>query len=131
MKTKWLERSLLTGGYLMLVTSQAEYKRALKELKCDANDRFVSEGAYASTHTLRNEDGATACIVGIDMERAKTYHPVDVAALLVHEAVHVWQTNERDAGTMGCFGTEGEAYAIQCISATLMHEYAKRLDTKI
>jgi len=129
MKTKWLDRSLLTGGHLMLVTSQAEYKLALKELKCDVDDRFVTEGAYASTHTLRNEDGSTACIVGIDVERAKDYNPIDVAALLVHEAVHVWQTTENDAGNMGCFGTEGEAYAIQCISAKLMHEYAKRLDT--
>lgn len=128
MKTKWLDRSLLMGGYLTLVTSQTEYKRALKDLECDANDRFVTEGAYASTHCLRNTDGSIAHIVAVDKERAKDYTGVDIAALLVHEAVHVWQNTEVDAGEMGCFGKEGEAYAVQCISLTLMREYAKRLD---
>ena len=131
MKTKWLDRSLLMGGHLALVTNQAEYKRALKELNCEADDRFVTEGSYASTHCLRNTDGSIAHIVGIDKERAKDYGSIDVAALLVHEAVHVWQNTESEAGPMGCFGTEGEAYAIQCISLTLMREYAKRLDTQI
>lgn len=131
MKTKWLDRSLMRGGCLTLVTTQAEYKRALKDMNLTADDRFVTEGSYATTHTLDSASGELAFIVGVDMARMKDFDSITLAALLVHEAVHVWQGTERAAGTMGCFGSEGEAYAIQNISAELMRECAKRLDTEI
>ena len=131
MKTKWLDRSLMRGGYLTLVTTQAEYKRALKDMNVEASDRFVTEGSYATTHTLNNENSELAFIVGVDLDRMKDFDSITLAALLVHEAVHVWQSTEREAGTMGCFGPEGEAYAVQNISAELMRECAKRLDTEI
>lgn len=131
MKTKWLDRSLMRGGYLTLVTTQAGYKRALKEMNVEASDRFVSEGSYATTHTLNSSTGDLAFIIGVDLERMKNFDSIALAALLVHEAVHVWQNTEREAGDMGCFGPEGEAYAIQNISSELMRECAKRLDVKI
>ena len=131
MKTKWLDRSLMRGGYLTLVTTQAEYKRALKDMNVEASDRFVTEGSYATTHTLNNNKGELAFIVGVDLERMKDFDSITLAALLVHEAVHVGQSTEREAGIMGCFGPEGEAYAVQNISAELMRECAKRLDTEI
>ena len=130
MKTKWLDRSLLRGGYLALVTTQAEYKRVLKDMNVDVTDRFVTEGSYATTHTLDSADGDLAFIVGVDLDRMKDFDSITLAALLVHEAVHVWQGTERGAGAMGCFGPEGEAYAIQNISAELMHACAKRLTPK-
>ena len=125
---KWLERSLLQGGYLALVTSQKEYERALKDLKLeDHTTPYVRQGVQACTHSFTNVQGSIACIVAIDMEDAATRDPVDVAALLVHEAVHVWQATESGAGKLGCFGDEGEAYAIQNISAQLMYAYKERL----
>jgi hypothetical protein len=39
----------------------------------------------------------------------------------------VWQQNESAAGKLGCFGTEGEAYAIQNISTRLMSAYVDKL----
>jgi len=130
MKTTWLDRSLMRGGYLTLVTTQAEYKHALKDMNVEASDRFVTPGSYATTHTLNNDKGELAFIVGVDLERMKDFDSIALAALLVHEAVHVWQGTEREAGVMGCFGPEGEAYAVQNISSELMHACAKRLTLK-
>lgn len=124
----WLERGLFTGGYLAFVTSQEEFDQALKDNNItDYKEDFVPNGWPACTHSFDNVNGSVACIVALDMERAAQEDPIDVAALLVHEAVHVWQTNETAAGKMGCFGHEGEAYAIQNISTRLMHSYTKKL----
>lgn len=127
-KVRWLERSLLTGAYLTLVTSQEEFDQALRDLDIAVEGHpFVNPGSHATTHTYTSVKGSLASIVGLSMESAAKVDPIDVAALLVHEAVHVWQNLESGAGQMGCFGTEGEAYAIQNISAQLMDAYAKKL----
>ena len=127
-KVKWLERSLITGGHLALVTTQKEYEAALKDLKLESNgSSFCPTGFQACTHTFTNVNGSIACIVGFDMNDAVGRDPMDVAALLVHEAVHVWQEVEAASGKMGCFGTEGEAYFIQSISAQLMYAYKEKL----
>lgn len=54
-------------------------------------------------------------------------NPVEVAGLLVHEAVHAWQEwcefyGEREPGR------EQEAYAIQGLSQELMAEFARRME---
>ena len=127
-KVNWLNRSLLVGPYLTLVTSQNEFDQALRDLDLPVEgDPFINPGAHATTHTYTMVKGSLASIVGLSMESAAKVDPIDVAALLVHEAVHVWQNLEDSAGKMGCFGTEGEAYAIQNISAQLMDAYAKKL----
>ena len=124
----WCERGMFQGGYLAFVTSQEEFQQALKDIEvADYGDQFVPNGWPACTHSFENVNGSVACIVGFDMEKAAKQDPIDVAALLVHEAVHVWQTNENAAGKPGCFGTEGEAYAIQNISTRLMSAYADKL----
>lgn len=127
-KSVWCDRGLFQGGYLALVTSQEEFNQALADIKMVGyGDAYVPNGWPACTHTFENVDGSIACIVGLNMEHAAKQDPIDVAALLVHEAVHVFQQNEAAAGKMGCFGTEGEAYAIQNISTRLMSAYADKL----
>ena len=126
-KDLWLERGLFVGGYLAFVTSQEEFVEALKDIECaDYTDAFVPNGWPACTHSFDNVKGSVACIVGFDMARAAEQDPIDVAALLVHEAVHVWQTNEKATGKLGCFGDEGEAYSIQNISTRLMTAYVEK-----
>ena len=127
-KANWLDRGLFQGGYLALVTSQAEFEKVLADIKmAEYEDAFVPNGWPACTHTFANVDGSIACIVGLDLAHCAEQDPIDVAALLVHEAVHVWQQNESAAGKLGCFGTEGEAYAIQNISTRLMSAYVDKL----
>ena len=53
-------------------------------------------------------------------------HPVEVAGLLVHEAVHIWQQYADRIGEDEP-GREQEAYAIQAISHELMAEFARRM----
>lgn len=127
-KDLWLQRTLLTGGYLAFVTSQEEFERALKEIECtDCDEPFLPKGWPACTHHFDNVNGSVANIVAFSMEAAAKEDPIDVAALLVHEAVHVWQNTEKGAGKLGCFGEEGEAYAIQNISTRLMSAYVEKL----
>ena len=127
-KDLWLERGMFVGGCLAFVTSQEEFIEALRAIECtDYTDAFVPNGWPACTHSFDNVKGSVACIVGFDMAKAAEQDPIDVAALLVHEAVHVWQTNEKAAGKLGCFGDEGEAYSVQNISTRLMTAYAEKL----
>lgn len=123
----WLNRTLMWGPHLALVTSQAEYKKALKDLNLTDTDLFVPNDWNACTHTFKTEQGNVACIVGINMAHAANMEPIDVAALLVHEAVHVWQYTEKSAGGTHPFGDEGEAYGIQNISAVLMRAFTEKL----
>ena len=127
-KDLWLNRNLLTGGYLAFVTTQQEFDQALKDIDLpNHKDDYLPKGWPACTHHFENVNGSVACIVAFSMEHAAKEDPIDVAALLVHEAVHVWQNTESHAGKLGCFGDEGEAYSIQNISTRLMTAYAEKL----
>lgn len=127
-KNLWLSRNLLQGGYIGFVTSQAEFEQALKDIECtDCHEPFLPKGWPACTHHFDNVNGSIANIVAFDLAHAAKEDPIDVAALLVHEAVHVWQHNESKAGKLGCFGDEGEAYAIQNISTRLMTAYVEKI----
>jgi hypothetical protein len=64
------------------------------------------------------------CIVGLGSVEGRS--PIEIAGLLVHEAVHVWQVYADRIGEKNP-GIEQEAYAIQCIAQELMAEYARRL----
>ena len=123
----WLDRKLLLGGYVAFVTSQTEFEQALVDIKVTDKPDYVPNGWPACTHSFELSSGELACIVALDLEKAAQEDPIAVAALLVHEAVHVWQQNESKAGKLGCFGDEGEAYAIQNISTNLMVEYSRRV----
>lgn len=53
--------------------------------------------------------------------------PVEVAGLLIHEAVHIWQEWCEYYGEVAP-GREQEAYAVQAIAQELMAEFARRVN---
>lgn len=126
----WLERCLLTGPFLTLCTTPAAYRRACKHLGVAKRDRpqFLLHPRYgAAVHFFESctsvHDTAIVCI-----QADSKYSLAQIHALLVHEAVHVWQHARRGYNETAP-GEEVEAYGIQAISQALMEEFARQ--TKI
>lgn len=128
MKPAWLDRRIARPGpYLTLCLSDAEFYAALQDI--GHQDRFPSVNKFsdATMHTLENQDGVTVCIVCL--RDCLGRNPIEVAGLLVHEAVHVWQAYCIDIGEHEP-GKEQEAYGIQAIAQELMAEFARRVDSQ-
>jgi hypothetical protein len=126
-KVKWLDRNIAWHGpYLTLCTSEEEYFSALACLGVRPIDEWVrNDLADATVHYCTNaNDKEEAVVVCIRVNPSQS--PIQVAGLLVHEAVHVWQRYCQRIGEQSP-GLEQEAYAIQAISQTLMEEYALRI----
>ena len=96
-----------------------DYIEAPKE----GRPRWMNIGANATTHTV-DHDGKTLCIVCI-AKPPKHVTNIQVASLLVHEAVHVWQRNMEDIGETNP-SKEFEAYSIQMIAQNLMEAYVEQ-----
>lgn len=124
MKTKWLDRRVAAPGpFLCLVLSQAECDAAMKACRQPTTPYLSTPRADATTHLLCNDKGEPVAIVALgDMSK---HSSIEIAGLLVHEAVHVWQEHCANIGERRC-GSEQEAYGIQGIAQTLMEEYARR-----
>ena len=129
MKINWLNRVIAPlAPHLCLCLSDAEYQAALKDIEAPFTAAWISDQAHATVHVFENDDGASiACIVC--MGDNGDAEPVDIATILVHEAVHIWQIWCRHYGEDNP-GDEQEAYAIQLIANELMSEYARRLQGK-
>lgn len=125
-KPQWLDRRIAAPGpYLMLCLSEDEFRAAIKRLKTPEIPRWImNDRANATMHQFVNEDGKTCCVVCLG-DGWRERNPVEVAGLLVHEAVHVWQAYCDDIGERNP-GSEQEAYAIQSIAQELMAEFARR-----
>lgn len=129
-KLEWLDRSLFTcSHYYTLCTSEKYYKKALKHLNIAKADRppFLSNWhSNATAHFFEHrEDKKKSCIVCIGNVEGRTL--VQVHAMLVHEAVHLWQETRNDYGEKEP-SAELEAYAIQSISQRLMEEYERQIN---
>jgi hypothetical protein len=123
-KFQWLNREVAKPGpYLTLCLSEAELRQASKGLT-DEKLPYPKTGAMCSTFTKTNTNELCA-IVSLS-ESAQKRDSIELAALLVHEAVHVWQAYAEHMGETNP-ADEQEAYAIQSVSMRLMAEYARRL----
>jgi len=132
----WLDRRLYVGPYLALAMSQDEFDKCCKHIQVDITGiAFCNPDAYATTHEFGNADGQPVFIVGLH-PAARKRDGVEVAALLVHEAVHIWQhvraeiVHTIDSKNLCSLGAEFEAYAIQNIAQELMLAYSKRVTPK-
>ena len=126
MKTKWLGRRVACPGpYLALVLNQAEFDASMKHCKQPAGAPCLStKRANATTHFLSNDAGETVAVVALGDTANRS--GVEIAGLLVHEAVHVWQEHCRSIGEHAP-ASEQEAYGVQGIAQELMAEYARRM----
>ena len=126
MKPKWLNRRIAAPGpYLTLVLSQAEFDSAMGHLKAPLGASYLrTSHADATTHLLEHPQHGLAAVVAMGPCEGRS--PIEIAGLLVHEAVHVWQSY-CDAIGEARPGDEQEAYAVQAIAQELMAEYARRL----
>lgn len=124
-KNNWLSRNIAAPGpYLTLCLSEEEYDDAMAHLKVKHYGPWISTPqASATSHHLSNADGNLCCVVCISGFEERT--PVEVAGLLVHEAVHVWQEYCEFYGEKTP-GREQEAYAVQTIAQELMAEFERR-----
>jgi len=121
---KWLDRRIAAPGpYLVLCLSTDEVAAVAKRMKVTLDPRTCRGGRMTE---LVSPQGNTTCVVEISGYNDAT--PVEVAGLLIHEAVHVWQAYCRDIGETNP-GDEQEAYAVQAIAQELLAEYARRIET--
>jgi len=118
---RWLDRNLFTSPVCYaLCLSEVKFKRELKRLGAPASTPFLSGPQAHATAHFSPGDTTACCIVclgsteGMELEQ--------VYALLVHEAVHIWQDVKHRIGEDNP-SSEFEAYAIQNISQELMLAY--------
>lgn len=127
-KYKWLDRRVAKlGPFLTLCLSEQELAHALRGM-IKEHVSFPISGALCTT--LRHDKTDELCsIVSVSKHSQEQCNAIEMAGLLVHEAVHVWQQYAEDIGERNP-GIEQEAYAIQGISQELMAEYARRMEQK-
>lgn len=126
MKTNWLDRRIAAPGpYLALCLSEAEFRAATTHVKAPSIPKWCDK--HAQVHTFDHENGGVCCVVCLRSYEGRD--PIEVAGLLVHEAVHVWQQYAESIGER-YEGMEQEAYAIQSISQELMAEFARRMGAR-
>lgn len=121
----WINRSLMSlDMFVGLCTTEAMFHRELRKMKVDKKDwpEYTLRDSGATAHFfIRGETTrAFVCIRGHEK-----HSPIQVAGLLVHEAVHIFQRHCRDIGERSP-SSEFEAYSIQQISQNLMAAFVQQ-----
>lgn len=128
MKPEWLNRNLANPApYFTLCTTEKMFYKELRALKIPLGQYppFLStKQSNATTHTLENSEGRLCAVVCIHPRT--DLDPLVVAGILVHEAVHLWQTYCQDIGETSP-SSEFEAYGIQHLAQQLMYEYKRQV----
>lgn len=122
---KWLDRRIACPGpYLALCLTQAQFDVVCKRLRIPPMPYIKNDYSNATAHYISASRGLTVVVCLRDFEGR---NPIEVAGLLVHEAVHVWQEYASRIGEDHP-GREQEAYAVQAISQELMAEFARQME---
>lgn len=126
-KDVWCNRTLVQNPmYYGLCTDQARYDNEMDYLKVPANKRadfMPNPQADACVHYFKKADGRECAIVC--MRDASKRTPIEIAGLLVHEAVHIFQAVCENVGEKYP-SSEFEAYSVQWISMELMVRYEEQ-----
>ncbi len=122
----WCNRTLLyLHCHFGLCLSEQAFEREMKDLGVLPRDwppYVLHEYADATTHFFEYKD--KHCVL-VCMTNWEGRDPIQVASLLVHEAVHIWQRYCDHIGERTP-SNEFEAYAIQTISQELMEAFKRQ-----
>lgn len=122
---KWLDRDLTYSPYSYgLCLTEADFEKELKRLKIPVRDwpEFVnSVHANACIHYFEKCDGLGRSAI-ICLRPTRTHTTEEIYALLVHEAMHLWQAIIDTIGEHRP-STEFEAYSVQAICLNLFVAY--------
>lgn len=126
--TMWCDRGLVRCSfYYGLATTEKDYHAELRRMKVAEKHwaPFISNAqSDATVHWLANtKEGKPAAIVCIRVTPGRT--GLEIAGLLVHEAVHLWQAFRKDIGELEP-SSEFEAYSIQVFAQELMRQYREQ-----
>ena len=120
---RWLDRRIgREGPYLTLCLSELEFHGVAKRLGIRTGG-WLNARADATMHSFHGPRGL-CCVVCLGDMSGRT--GVEVAGLLIHEAVHIWQQWCDEVGEHNP-GAEQEAYGVQAVAQELMAEYARRI----
>jgi hypothetical protein len=111
--------------YYALCTSQKDYEKELKRIGINPQPGITgSQGA--TLNMMTSKDGKECAIICI------FNHTLDyeqIASMLAHEAVHLFQEIKENIGERNP-SAEFEAYCIQCITQNLLYAYKKQVRRK-
>lgn len=127
-KLNWLDRTLLQSPCYALCLSEHDFNSELRRLKISKSDRplfMKNDRADATCHFFEKNSGRDKCVIVCLRDTATGRELEQVYALLVHEAVHIWQDFKQSIGETFP-GDETEAYAIQRIAQSLMYSYKEQ-----
>ena len=123
-KVKWCDRTMFQGPYYCLVTTQKQFEQELKRLGIKKRDwPEYRPNQHATVYELSNDKGDACFIVAVRNWQGRD--PIEVAALLVHEATHVMQYTMRIIGEREP-SSEFEAYMMQNIAGNLMQAFVEQ-----
>lgn len=111
-----------------LCTDEKQYEAELERLRVPHADRspFISNShSHATAHHLDNKGTGKTCVI-VCMRPGAARTGIEIAGLLVHEAVHIWQEIRRNIGEHEP-SSEFEAYSLQTIAQELMWLYREQI----
>lgn len=125
---EWLRRDVFVLPYCYaLCLSERNFHRELKRLKVDKKQWppfLTTTHADATTHFFAKLGNRDQCVIVTIGNQRRKVEAEQVYAMLVHEAVHIWQASKDYMGERYP-GAECEAYFIQGIAQELMVSYKK------
>lgn len=125
----WLDRSILVGPHIALVTNQEELRSAVENCGGEPVEwDFESLGCACIHFAL--PDGSDVCLIAVNPSVIE-YHcdPIKAVGVLVHEVVHVYQVHREKMSAAGHVDNgELEAYSIMNLTITVLREYSRLRD---
>jgi len=115
----WCGRTLLHAPLLAFCSTENDFKKLCKQ--CDVPDesvpKWLGTAGDAATHVF-SQDNGTYYVVCMPVKASRGHNLAEEHALLVHEAVHVWQGYRKSIGESEP-SSEFEAYSVQSLAQKL------------